>query len=63
AFDRKTIRRAYESEDDKVNRKTGRKESISNTKLHILNAYSTAYEVCLGQIKVDKKSNEISVVP
>ncbi|MGL5273339.1 MAG: ISAs1 family transposase, partial [Phocaeicola sp.] len=63
AFDGKTIRGAYESEDDKVNRKAGRKECISNSKLQILSVYATAYGVFLSQIKVDEKSNEISAAP
>ena len=48
AFDGRAIRRAYEPEDDKVNRKAARKECISNSKLQILSAYTTAYGVSLG---------------
>lgn len=31
--------------------------------LHIINAWSCANQVCLGQLKVDDKSNEITAVP
>ena len=63
AVDGEIIRGVYESEDDKVNRKAGRKECISNSKLQILRVYATAYGAFLSQIKVDEKSNEISAVP
>lgn len=38
---------------------------ITNCKkaFHILNAWSCANQVCLGQIKVDDKSNEITAIP
>lgn len=31
--------------------------------VHILNAWSTENEICLGQLKVDSKSNEIKAIP
>ena len=33
------------------------------TGIHLLNAWSTDNEICLGQLKVDDKSNEITAVP
>jgi len=42
----------------------GSKRSNESKKaLHILNAWSCANSVCLGQLKVDDKSNEIPAVP
>lgn len=49
AIDGKSIRRSYEKN----------KKNI----LHILNAYSTENGLTLGQMKVDKKTNEITVIP
>ena len=33
------------------------------TGIHLLNAWSTDNDICLGQLKVDDKSNEITAVP
>lgn len=63
AFDGKTIRGAYESEEDKRNRKAGFPQKGSGYKLHMVSAYSTELGLSLGQVKVDEKSNEITAVP
>ena len=63
AFDGKTIRGAYESQEDKRNRQNGHGDMISHSRLHMVSAYSTECGLSLGQIKVDEKSNEITAIP
>lgn len=42
----------------------GSKRSLAGHKgLHILNAWSCVNQICLGQLQVDEKSNEIPAVP
>jgi len=50
AFDGKTLRRSFD-------RATGLGA------IHVLNAWSNANDFCVGQIKVDGKSNEITAMP
>ena len=49
AFDGKTIR--------------GNASNLSDSKLHIVSAFCARNEISLGQIKVNKKSNEITAIP
>lgn len=42
----------------------GTRDKINNINgIHLVNAWSAHNEICLGQIKVDDKSNEITAVP
>jgi len=50
AFDGKTLRRSFDS-------------ATGLSAIHVLNAWSNANELCIGQMKVDGKSNEISAMP
>ena len=50
ALDGKTLRRSF-------------KESTGLGAVHVLNAFSSVNGLCLGQLKVDEKSNEITAVP
>lgn len=50
AIDGKTLRRSFDTA-------TGVKS------LHVVNAWATGLRICLGQIAVDDKSNEITAVP
>ena len=50
AFDGKTLRRSF-------NNATGL------AAIHVLNAWSSANDFCIGQMKVDGKSNEITAMP
>lgn len=50
ALDGKTLRRSFQ-------------EATGVGAVHVLNAFSSANGLCLGQVKVDEKSNEITAVP
>jgi predicted transposase YbfD/YdcC len=41
----------------------GMASRFSDSKLHIVSAFCAANELCLGQIKVNSKSNEITAIP
>ncbi|MBA3603458.1 MAG: ISAs1 family transposase [Parachlamydiaceae bacterium] len=44
--------------------KRGTMDKLANlTGIHLLNAWSADNDICLGQLKVDDKSNEITAVP
>ena len=65
AIDGKTIRGAYESEQDKRHRKQGVLPD-SNTgkyKLHVISAFATELGISLGQLCTQEKENEIVVIP
>ena len=65
AIDGKTIRGAYESEEDKRRRKQGVLPD-SNTgkyKLHVISAFATELGISLGQLCTQEKENEIVVIP
>jgi len=52
--------------DGKTSRASGRKQTFEQQKakpLCTLNAYSSDYDMCLGQTFIDKKSNEIPAMP
>lgn len=38
-------------------------KSIGKQSLHVVSAYTSAYNLCLGQQAVDEKSNEITAIP
>lgn len=63
AFDGKTIRGAYESEQDKMYKKAAHPQAVSRSKLHMVSAYSTDLGLSLGEIRVKEKSNEITALP
>ena len=50
ALDGKTLRRSFQ-------------EATGLGAVHVLNAFSSINGLCLGQLKVDEKSNEITAVP
>ena len=50
AIDGKTLRSSYNRED-------------RNSTIHMISAYATANKLVLGQLKTDKKSNEITAIP
>jgi predicted transposase YbfD/YdcC len=50
AFDGKTLRRSFNT-------------AMGLSAIHVLNAWSNANDFCLGQMKVDGKSNEITAMP
>jgi predicted transposase YbfD/YdcC len=50
AFDGKTLRRSFNN-------------STGLGAIHVLNAWSSANDFCIGQMKVDGKSNEITAMP
>lgn len=50
AIDGKTLRRSFD-------------RAAEKSAIHMVSAWATANGVCLGQIKVDDKSNEITAVP
>ena len=50
ALDGKTIRRSFDT-------------ATGLSAIHVLNAWSNANDFCLGQVKVDGKSNEITAMP
>lgn len=50
AFDGKTLRRSFDN-------------ATGMGAIHVLNAWSSANNFCLGQMKVDGKSNEITAMP
>lgn len=50
AFDGKTLRRSFDS-------------ATGMSAIHVLNAWSSANDFCVGQMKVDGKSNEITAMP
>jgi predicted transposase YbfD/YdcC len=50
SFDGKTLRHSFDS-------------ATGLSAVHILNAWSSANDFCLGQMKVDGKSNEITAMP
>ena len=50
AFDGKTLRRSFNS-------------ATGLDAIHVLNAWSSANDFCVGQMKVDGKSNEITAMP
>ena len=50
AFDGKTLRRSFDN-------------STGLGAIHVLNAWSSANDFCVGQMKVDGKSNEITAMP
>lgn len=41
----------------------GMASRFSDSKLHIVSAFCAKNELCLGQVKVDSKSNEITAIP
>jgi predicted transposase YbfD/YdcC len=50
AFDGKTLRQSFDS-------------ATGMSAIHVLNAWSSANDFCIGQMKVDGKSNEITAMP
>ena len=50
AFDGKTLRHSFDS-------------ATGMSAIHVLNAWSSVNDFCLGQMKVDGKSNEITAMP
>lgn len=50
AFDGKTLRRSFDT-------------ATGMSAIHVMNAWSNANDFCLGQMKVDGKSNEITAMP
>jgi predicted transposase YbfD/YdcC len=50
AFDGKSLRHSFDS-------------STGMSAIHVMNAWSSANDLCLGQMKVDGKSNEIKAMP
>lgn len=50
ALDGKTLRRSFDT-------------ATGSSAIHVLNAWSSANDFCVGQMKVDGKSNEITAVP
>lgn len=48
--------------DGKSLRRTKDKD-VPNSALHLVNAWSCENQLCLGQLKVDAKTNEITVIP
>jgi len=50
AFDGKTLRRSFDT-------------ASGLSAIHVMNAWSTENDMCLGQMKVDGKSNEITAMP
>lgn len=50
AFDGKTLRHSFDS-------------ATGTSAIHVMNAWSSANDFCLGQMKVDGKSNEITAMP
>lgn len=50
AFDGKAIRRSFDS-------------ATGMSAVHVMNAWSSANDFCVGQMKVDGKSNEITAMP
>jgi len=50
AFDGKTLRRSFDT-------------ASGLSAIHVMNAWSTENDLCLGQMKVDGKSNEITAMP
>jgi len=52
--------------DGKTMRGNGRKESMYSDKikpLHMVNVYSSKYGICIEQLPVKEKSNEITIIP
>ena len=62
AIDGKTISKASETEEEKLDRKTN-PNSLRKSRLHIVSAFSHEYGISLGQIKTEEKSNEITAIP
>ena len=50
AFDGKTLRHSFDT-------------ATGMSAIHVMNAWSSANDFCLGQMKVDGKSNEITAMP
>ena len=50
AFDGKTLRRSFDA-------------ATGLSPIHVMNAWSSANDLCIGQMKVDGKSNEITAMP
>lgn len=50
AFDGKTLRRSFDT-------------ATGMSAIHVMNAWSNANDFCVGQMKVDGKSNEITAMP
>lgn len=50
AFDGKTLRHSFDT-------------ATGTSAIHVMNAWSSANDFCLGQMKVDGKSNEITAMP
>jgi predicted transposase YbfD/YdcC len=50
AFDGKTLRHSFDT-------------ATETSAIHVMNAWSSANDFCLGQMKVDGKSNEITAMP
>ena len=50
AFDGKTLRHSFDT-------------ATGLSAIHVMNAWSSANDFCLGQMKVDDKSNEITAMP
>ena len=50
AFDGKTLRHSFDT-------------ATGTSAIHVMNAWSNANDFCLGQLKVDGKSNEITAMP
>jgi len=63
AIDGKTNRGGYYSEEEKNLRGTGYRAGSPQHRLHMVSAWAAGAHLCLGQVKVDDKSNEISAVP
>lgn len=50
AIDRKTVRGSYNKSEER-------------SAIHMVNAFATAHDLCLGQSRVDDKTNEILEIP
>lgn len=64
AIDGKTIRGAYESEEEKECRGTSKEASDAGKyKLHLISAFASETGISLGQLCTEEKENEIVVIP
>lgn len=63
AFDGKTIKNGNYDRTDRLLRGTGLRRGSPASKLHIVSAWYADFSICLSQMKVDEKTNEITAIP
>lgn len=63
AFDGKTIKQGSYDDTDRLLRGTGLKRGCPASKLHIVSAWYADFSICLSQMKVEEKTNEITAIP